>query len=157
MKVYRNKTLQEIHWSTYLAAFLCFFATYSIYGDYTETKYLFEKGIVEKAVVVKVPENCSSSTRGKKYCDVSIISTGRIADISIDKKMCDTIMLNDTLLIRTGDKLDKILRYNPAVTNTPKADLYFSVFPLCLGIVFLIFGNEKNNFLFGDKLNSTSK
>ncbi len=147
MKVYINWTFKEIHWGTYVAAFLCFITTYVTYNDYREIKYLFEKGTIEKAVVIKLPANCYSSGRLKNYIDLQIISNGKLADLKINKKMCDTTALNDTLLIRCTDKFKKTLKYEVSVTKVPKTDLYFSIFSLCLRIFFLLFGNTKNNFL----------
>jgi hypothetical protein len=149
MKVYVNKTWKEIHWGTYLAAILCFITTYATFNDYREIKYLFEEGHIEKAVVTKVPANCNSSSRVKIYIDVQIISTGRDTYLSINEKMCDTTNLNDTLLIRCTDEFESILRYDASITKAPKKDLYFSIFSLCLGIVILLFGNSKNNYLNG--------
>ncbi len=149
MKVYVNKTFKEIHWGAYVAALLCFITAYVTYNDHSKIKYLFEKGGIEKAVVIKLPANCHSSGRLKNYIGLRIISNGTIADLKINKKMCDTTAINDTLLIRCTDKFKKILKYDVSDTKVPKTDLYFSIFSLCLGIFFLLFGNTKNNFLFG--------
>jgi hypothetical protein len=149
MKVYVSKSLKAIHWGTYLAAFFCFFTTYVTFNDYRETKYLFEKGSVEKAIVTKLPENCYGSGRSKIYMDVQIISTGRDTDLQINEEICDTTNLNDTLLIRCTNGFESILRYDASITKASKKDLYFSIFSLCLGIVILLFGNTKNNYLNG--------
>ena len=128
MKIYINKYFKEIHWSAYAAAVLCFITTFFTFKEYKESKFLFEKGDIEKAIVVKLPKNCYYSSRIKNYLELNIIAKGRIEELQIDNKMCDTIQLNDTILVRCCDKFKRILKYDSFDLKVPKINLYFSIF-----------------------------
>lgn len=148
MKIYLNKNIREIHWSVYVSAALCFICTYFIYIEYREIKFLFEKGDIEKAIVIKLPQNCYSSSRLKNYLVLNIIAKNRICELRVNEKRCNTIQLNDTLLVRYTDKFKRILEFEPRLTKVPKKGLYFSIFSLFVGLLFLAFGNTKNNYFF---------
>jgi hypothetical protein len=148
MKIYLNKNIREIHWSVYVSTAICFICTYFIYIEYKEIKFLFEKGDVEKAVVIKLPTNCYSSSRVRIYLELKLVAKEKIASLQINEKICDTIHLNDIILVRCTNEFKRILKYDPLIKKAPKKDLYSSIFSFCVGLFFLAFGNTKNNYFF---------
>lgn len=144
MKIFINKKLSEIHWSAFVAAGLCFISTFFIYQEYKEEKYLIEKGRISKAIVTKTPTTCYESSRIKNYVDLIIVDISRNTDLIVDYKICNNLNVGDTIQIRYSNDFERISKYNPDVNEASKVDLYFTIFSFLLGIIFLLFGNDKN-------------
>jgi hypothetical protein len=144
VKIFINKKISEIHWSAFVAAGLCFVATFFCYKDYKDIKLLFENGAIEEAIVRKIPENCGTYSRGKKYLQVNIVVADIEKKLPFFLKECEAIHLNDTILVRYLEPLKIVAWYKPNEKSFSKKDFYFAISSFILGLIFLLFGNNKN-------------
>jgi hypothetical protein len=146
MKIYLNKNIREIHWSVYIGTSIFFILSYLALKEYKEDKFLFEKGDVAKAIVIAVPEDCNKLNKHNKYASVYIINQQRKESFEINKEICRSINLNDTILVRCTTAFNRILKYNSEITSPAKTDIIVSIISFLSGLLFLLFANDKNKF-----------
>jgi hypothetical protein len=95
-----------------------------------------------------MPKNCVTYSRGKKYLQLEILNTNIEKKLPFLSKECESTHLYDTILVRYLEPIKTVIWYKPNEKNFYKKNLYFAISSFLLGLIFLLFGNDKNNWAF---------
>ena len=104
-------------WNYIILSTIFFGSSYFSYQQKEKSNEIIKSGKILKAVIIKMPESCTESTRQKNYCE--IVGENRIQyKLRLNYKDCTNLNTGDTIQVRQKDGIDDILRYNAQTTTS---------------------------------------
>jgi len=120
------------------ASLIMFWATWSQFNQTKKANDIIQYGDIVPAVIVKMPEDCITSSRRRIYSEV-ILPNSQQYSMQISEKECESMVVGEQVKVFYSSMHDDIERYTPGNADRKPTSFGFSILLFLTGAGFFFY------------------